>query len=161
MWADVLRQAPKDDPTTTSDNGHWVMQQDQHTGAIKRQWIAYDDPNTDIDEATAGESFPCIARGIIAAGIRSQGTTEDFSNLYKATDVVQLRFPPDVVLSRRDRVTNIRDRYGNIIWKEEESDDSPATVFNVQGVVPIVDAFNNHTGNFTLLERAERQANVS
>lgn len=157
MWADVRRQYPVDDPDTTDDNGEWVIIQDPDSGAITRVWRSYDNPDTPEDESVTGETFPCMARGVISQGIRTQSTTQDWTQVYRATDIIQLEFPTDVVLRRNDHVTNIRDAKGNLIWREEESVDSPATVFVVNGVVPMIGPFNQHIKNFALLERVDNQ----
>jgi hypothetical protein len=67
--------------------------------------------------------------------------------------------PAGVKISKRDRVTNIRDPRGRIIWKDEEFSDptdpesiARASVFNVNGVTPLFNAFNRHTESFVLLE---------
>jgi hypothetical protein len=65
------------------------------------------------------------------------------------------------VVTKADRITNIRDRHGHIAYLDDEFDDRDpsttpkATVFNVNGVTPTWDAFNRAEGNFILLERAE------
>lgn len=157
MTADVKRQH-NDNPDDPSDNGSWVMVQDPDTGEITRVWKSFDNPDTpDVDESVTGESFPCLARGILSTGIRNASATQNWSEVYRATDIVQLQFPANVVLRRNDRVLNIRDSKGKIVWREEEAVDAPGTVFIVNGVVAIMDAFNNHIKNFALLERADAQ----
>jgi hypothetical protein len=157
MKADILRPqdagGPRDEAT-----GGWVIVQDPDSGTIKRVWQSpVDDPSTpDVDESQELESFSCIVRGIINGGLRSVGTTEKFGDLYQAFDTVQIHFPASVVLTPRDRVTNIRGPKG-VIWKEEQRPDGAATVFSVNGVTPVVDPFGQHIENYALLERAENQ----
>lgn len=158
MKADVLRQGRAEtefDPTDVS--GEWVLQQNPRSGEINRVWQS----NPESPDAPVGtpvlESFDCTARGIIDGGIRVAGTTERFGEMYQNIDYVKITFPASVKLSKRDRVTNIRDSSGKIIWKEEETPEAPPTVFNVMGVTPILDPFNRHIESFALLERADVQ----
>jgi hypothetical protein len=63
-----------------------------------------------------------------------------------------------VTLSKRDRITNVSNAKGEIIWKEEEIQGAPATVFIVMGVTPVVDPFGNHIENTALIQRAQVQS---
>lgn len=161
MKADVLRQGAEvsDDPATDEiEEGRWVSAQDPDSGEIIRVWQKNPekDPTPDPD-AKALESFKCIARGIVDGGIRVAGTTERFGEMYSNIDYIKITFPAHVKISKRDRITNVRDAAGNIIWREEEVKGSPPTVFNVNGVTPILDPFGRHIESFALCERAERQ----
>lgn len=158
MWADVLRQGG-DDPSTTPDEGSWVNNQDPDSGEIIRVWEpnteTQDDPDT--PEIEGLETFRCVARGIVDGGIRVAGTTERFSEIYDADDYVRIQFGTNITIGRRDRITNIRNSDGIILWREEDAPNSPPTVFGVVGVTPIVDPFGRHTENMALLERVETQ----
>lgn len=144
--------------------GEWVNSQDPLTGEIVRVWVPYEDqPETpDIDESVTLGIIPCVARGIVDGGIRVAGTTERFGDTYENIDFVKLWVPSHVRISKRDRVTNIADATGHIRWLDEEfvdPYDTPdpeqhATVFNVNGVTPLFNAFNVMTEQFVLLERA-------
>jgi hypothetical protein len=159
MRADVLRSSTltntnPDDP----DAGEWVLEHDPDSNEIIRVWKPADNVETPEDESGGTqETFPCEARGIIEGGTRSVGTTESFGDLYQAVDYIRISFPANVVLTRRDQVTNIRDRHGKVLWVEEERTDLKPTVFNVVGVTPIIVPFVGHTENVALLERAETQ----
>lgn len=162
--ADILRAEPStsyvpDDPADPEAGGHWDTTQEPDSGEIIRKWVSAseDNPSTPEDETHKLETFKCIARGIIDGGIRVAGTTERFSDLYEAVDYVKISFPANVVITRRDKVTNIRDKRGRVLWKEEERSDRAATVFNVVGVTPIIDPFGTLIENTALLERAENQ----
>lgn len=142
--------------------GAYVEAQDPLTGEIVRVWKPYDNPATPtINEDTLNiGTIPCVARGIVDGGIRVAGTTERFGDTYENIDYVKMWVPASVKISKRDRVTNIKDPRGHIIWLDEEfvdprtSEVPVATVFNVNGVTPLLNAFNRHTENFVLLERA-------
>lgn len=151
MWADVLRQG-EENPSVP---GEYVNQQDPDSGEFIRVWQPYDvedDPDTEEDEGLY--SFRCMARGILEGGIRVSGTTERFTDLYEAVDYVKIWFPANTKLSRRDRITNVRNRTG-IVWMEEET--GKPTIFSVTGVIPIVDPFGKHIESTALLERVETQ----
>ena len=144
------------------DYGEWVNSQDPLTGEIVRVWKPFDDvPETPDNEAVTLGRIPCVARGIVDGGIRVAGTTEWFGSEYRNIDFVKLWVPAHVRISKRDRVTNIKDKSGRIRWLDEEFsdpriDETPrATVFNVNGVTPLYDAFNNLVEWYVMLERAE------
>lgn len=164
MKADILRQSSGS--STPTEQGHWEDQQDPITGEIIRVWVPIgDDPETPEDESGSVDSFPCMARGIIDGGIRVAGTTERWGETYVDIDYCRIEFPARIVLSKRDRVTNIRNRQGQFLWVEEElGPDNEgkfrSTVFNVLGVTPVIDPFGKHTSNVAMLERAEVQQNA-
>lgn len=174
MKADILSRydaAVDDNDATTGDKlasvdgqtGHYEVKQDPDSGAIERIWKPYIAPvvpeGESIPEPTRKWTFDCIARGVVDGGIRVAGTTERWSTrgTIDTVDYVSLKFPPNVLLTRRDRVTNIRDsRSGKLLWVEEEMGAKP-TVFEVNGVTPVIDPFGKHVQNFALLARAEIQ----
>lgn len=146
-----------------SDYGEWGNSQDPLTGEIIRVWEPFpDEPSTPaVDESVVFGTIPCLARGIVDGGIRVAGTTERFGDTYENIDFVKLWVPSWVTISKRDRITNIKDKSGHVRWLDEEfdnaNDDLPpvATVFNVNGITPLFNAYNDMTEQFVLLERAE------
>lgn len=171
MRATLLHQHDQynPDPINPDLYGEWVESQDPLTGEIVRVWKPYDDiPDTPGDESVTFGNIRCIARGIVDGGIRVAGTTEWFGNQnYENIDFVKMWVPPNVSISKRDRVTNIRDATGHIRWVYEEFDDPndltppKASVFNVNGVTPLFDAWNRMTEQFVLLENAEVSEDVN
>lgn len=159
MKATILHRgivAPDPNP---DEYGEWVDSQDPLTGEIVKVWVPTsptDNPQTSVDETQVYE-IDCLARGIVDGGIRVAGTTERFGADYENIDFVKMWVPSSVLISKRDRVTNIKDNTGRIRWVDEESsvNSSRATVFNVNGVTPLFDAFNRCVEYFVLLERAE------
>jgi hypothetical protein len=143
--------------------GEWVNSQDPLTGEIVRVWKPFEDPipETPDNETVTLGNIPCLARGIVDGGIRVAGTTEWFGDDYRNIDFVKLWTPPHIQISKRDRVTNIRDATGKIRWLDEEYSDPRltevprATVFNVNGVTPLFDAANRLVEWYVMLERAE------
>jgi len=161
MTASLLRQTdPTGDPINPNE-GTWETNQDPITGEIIRVWVPVsdgpDNPDTpDYDPTYA--TIPCVARGIVDGGIRVAGTTERFSDTYENIDFVKMWVPTNILVTKRDRITNITNGAGQVVWRDEEFEkpnESKATVFNVNGVTPLFDAFNRHVETFILLERAE------
>lgn len=146
-------------PIDQGKYGQWVESQDPLTGQVVRVWEPnLDNPQTPEDEDTMHIGvIPCIARGIVDGGIRVAGTTERFGDTYENIDFVKMWIPASYNVSKADRITNIRDATGRIRWLDEEFPDTGprATVFNVNGVTPLFNAFNQMTEQFVLLERAE------
>lgn len=161
--AQIVRPKPGEEPVT----GHYVMKQHPVTREFIRVWepvdieTPADSPfTTEIDTAPQVLTFDCQARGIMTGGLNSQGTTERWTSKggYENVDFVEMVVPRDVVITKRDRVTDISDSRGNVIWLEEEFGRMTPTVFDVRGVTPSVDPFGSVTEWFVLLERAEIQA---
>lgn len=164
MKADVLRWEGVREGGVVDETSDpeivWSSYQDPITGEILNKWVPgeADDPSTPtVDESTLVTTIPCMARGIVDGGIRVAGTTERFGDTYENIDFVKLWTPAHVRLSKRDQVTNIRNKQG-IVWLNEEGFGTPPTVFNVNGVTPLFDAFNKHIENFVLLERTDSNA---
>jgi hypothetical protein len=153
--------------------GSWTDSQDPLTGQIIKVWEPFPDiPTTPgIDESVTYARVPCVARGIVDGGIRVAGTTERFSNDYENIDFVKMWVPAGVKITKRDRVTNLRDPRGRIVWYDEEYADilnpdptktqARASVFNVNGVTPLFDAFNRHVESFVLLENVKTHEDVT
>lgn len=155
MTATVLSQGPTSPNVGDDPDGVWVNRQDPDTGEIIRVWEPVD---SDEEAGVQPLTVECMVRGVIDGGIRVAGTTERFTpqGLYDNVDYAKMNFPADFVLTKRDRVTDIKNASGDTIWKEEEFDDR-GTVFEVLGITPILDPFGMHVENLALLKRAEVQ----
>lgn len=172
MSATVLHQndvsgypSPVQGDLNLGDYGDWVDSQDPLTGEIVRKWeptpVTYDPYNpAPATPVSVYHKIPCIARGIVDGGIRVAGTTERFGDSYENIDYVKLWVPASVRISKRDRVTNISDPRGHVMWLDEEFVDPHtaevprATVFDVNGVTPLFNAYNRMTEQFVLLQRS-------
>lgn len=150
--------------------GGYEMVQHPVTGQIERVWVpakipvpgAVDDPTTtgeDEREDLQVFRFECQARPIITGGLNSQGTTERWTTkgTYENVDFIEVQFPANIVVTKRDRITNITDSRGNVIWREEEHGSFKPTIFDVQGVAPSLDPFGSVIEYFALCKRAESQ----
>ena len=164
MWADVLRQGEHTaDDIPLSEQGTHVVVQNPRTGQLERKWVPVVDDSDPLAPVTF--SIPCSVQAIIDGGIRVAGTTERFEKTYNNVDIVKMTFPAyykgkRLILTKRDRITNVRLPGSNeIIWVEEELDATdgiyPATIFDVLGVSPLVAPLVGHTENFAMLARAD------
>lgn len=161
MNAEVLRQVGDDpnipDAEETDTGGTWESYQDPITGAILNRWVPTDSQSEPLPSGSTSpvRTIDCLARGIVDGGIRVAGTTERFGDTYENIDFVKLWTPASVRVTKRDRITNIRAKKGGaVVWIDEEyGDGTRPTVFNVNGVTPLFDAFNRHVENFVLLEK--------
>lgn len=158
-------------PDGGSPNGRYEYQQDPISGSFVRVWIP--EPSvTPIPNGKAenkdpnagpmtGRRVDCSARAILEGGIRVTSTTERYSTrgTLETADYINFEYSPGEVITRRDRITDIRDSKGNLVWIEEESTNLP-TVFEVAGVTPVTDPFGMHMKNFILLQRAENQSSL-
>lgn len=159
MQATLLRQTPDWEPSTTDPNfdGEWIDSQDPLSGEIVRVWIPVeeipDDPDTpEYDPST--QHIPCVARGYSTSNRFTSNRV--FGDDYKNIDVIRMWVPSWVHVTKNDRITNVRDKEGHVLWVEEFMQDTPqAVTFNISGVVPQLGPFNNHTETFLILERVE------
>ena len=158
MQADVLRNdANGDSQVPLSEQGTHEVRQNPRTGEVERVWVPVVD---DTAGASKPHSVTCEVRGILEGGIRVAGTTERMSERYENIDLVFMTYPAGIILTKRDRITNVRTKKTqHIIWVEEElnADDGiyPATVFDVLGVTPITNPFGTHIENRAMLARVD------
>lgn len=144
--------------TDGSPSGDWTLLQDSTTGEIKNIWTprTIDEDPLDPDNPLTPviDTFRCQARGVISQGVYASGSAETFGLHYETTDVVRMWVGAKTIITKRDRVTNIRDSKSKIpVFLDADFGNRP-TVFNVHGVTPLFDGFNRHIQNYVLLERA-------
>jgi hypothetical protein len=167
MMATVLNRTGSDVDSDYTPNletevkgGHWVTEQDEDTGAIRKRWVE------DVSvPALPGQTYAvdvdrfdieCVARGFPEVGFRSSANNENFlDGVYQRFEAIQINFPAKYVLNRRMLITNIRGRNKQILWLEEET--GQPTVFEVQGVTPTFDPFGRYLDNLAVLKRATVQ----
>lgn len=161
MTAEVLRYStdPSVDPVTPDPTpGDWTNNQDPITGEIITDWVPGTQDNAttvDVIETTEHVIVPCMVQGLYNSGIRTSGADETFGEVYYNTEYLKMWIPANVTITKRDRVTNIRDANGLLVFQDEEYDPDRATVFNVQGVTPRFDYRNVLIDQFILLEKAQ------
>lgn len=135
-------------------SGHYVSMQDEDTGEIKQVWVA------DQNASEAGEQtrlIRCMVRPMIPKlSVSGEVFTKD--GLHEVSETLHMNFPSNEVLSDSDKITEIRNQDGVLLWAEEISNGNPAnfkgTVFDVVGTVPIMDPFGMHVESLAYLKRS-------
>ena len=117
--------------------------QDPDTGAIKREWNYH-------------RTVDCHAKGVISNSATTRSSDKQvFSNKYMNDQIIQVRTSDK--LTMREKVTNIRDKSGNVIWAEINFPTETPTVFEVVGVTPVTDPFGTVIAYNSSMKRSENQ----
>lgn len=117
--------------------------QDSDTGAIKREWNYH-------------RTLDCHAKGVISNSATTRSSDKQvFSNKYMNDQIIQVRTSEK--LTMREKVTNVRDAAGNVIWAEANFPTETPTVFEVIGTTPITDPFGTVLGYNSSMKRSENQ----
>jgi len=117
--------------------------QDPDTGSIKKEW-QFD------------RTVPCSAKGIISNSSSSRtGDKQILSNKYINDQILQIRTLEKITL--REKITNIRDSDGVIIWEELNFPSNTPTVFELMGITPMTDPFGGVVGYNSTVKRSENQ----
>ena len=117
--------------------------QDEDTGSIKKQW-QFD------------RTIPCSAKGIISNSSSSRtGDRQILSNKYTNDQILQIRTSEKITL--REKITNIRDTEGNVIWEESNFPTNTPTVYELMGITPMTDPFGGVLGYNSTVKRSENQ----
>lgn len=118
-------------------------EQDLNTGAIKKRW-AY----------TRTEY--CSAKGKISnSSSPSSGNKQTFGNRYANEQTIEIRSIGPI--NYREKINNIRDSRGNVIWKEINYPNETPTVFEVVSSTPVTDPFGNVIAYNSVAKRSENQ----
>jgi hypothetical protein len=117
--------------------------QDENTGSIKKEWIFT-------------RTVTCYAKGVVSNSASSRrGDNQALDNKYTNTQKIEIRTPEQITY--REKVTNIRDMNGNVIWKEINYPNNTPTVFEIIGSTPITDPFGNVLAYNSVAKRSENQ----
>lgn len=117
--------------------------QDPDTGAIKREWNYHRTVN-------------CHAKGVISNSATTRSSDKQiFSNKYLNDQIIQVRTSEKLTI--REKVTNIRDKHGNVIWSEINFPTETPTVFEVIGTTPVTDPFGTVIAYNSSMKRSENQ----
>ena len=117
--------------------------QDTDTGAIKREWNYH-------------RTIDCHAKGVISNSATTRSSDKQvFSNKYMNDQIIQVRTSEK--LTMREKVTNIRDASGNVIWAESNFPTETPTVFEVIGTTPVTDPFGTVIAYNSSMKRSENQ----
>lgn len=176
MWATVIPKftGEVNQPVDRVGVGSYVRVQDPDSGEILEKWVPAGQDNPPGSATTvpdyltnipAQRQIPCYVRGYTNLGFRSSANREILLHGdYTIIESVQFDYPVEwdgtkVVLDHQSLVTNIR-------ANEDVSDDTGyiyktetgrPTIWEVQGITPVVDPFGNYLRNTTVLKRAEVQ----
>jgi hypothetical protein len=69
--------------------------------------------------------------------------------------MLQIRTSEKIIL--REKITNIRDSEGTVIWEELNFPSNTPTVFEVMGVTPMTDPLGGILGYNSTVKRSENQ----
>lgn len=117
--------------------------QDLDTGSIKREWNYV-------------KTVECHAKSMISnSATATGGNFQAFREKYLNTQVVTVRTAER--LSFHDKVTNICDSEGTVVWTELDYPSDTPTVFEVIGVTPLTDPFGRVISYNTMMKRSENQ----
>jgi hypothetical protein len=117
--------------------------QDPDTGSIKKEWH-FD------------RTVPCSAKGIISNSSSSRsGDKQIMSNKYTNDQILQIRTSDKITL--REKITNIRDFEGTVIWEELNFPTNTPTVFELMGITPMTDPLGGVVGYNSTVKRSENQ----
>lgn len=117
--------------------------QDENTGAIKKQWSYY-------------KTMPCSAKGVISNSATSRGGDKQaIGTKYTNEQVLEIRSIDQITY--REKITNIRDIKGNVIWKELNFPSDTPTVFEIISSTPVTDPFGNVMAYNSVAKRSENQ----
>jgi hypothetical protein len=117
--------------------------QDLDTGSIKKEW-QFD------------RTVPCSAKGNISNSSSSRsGDRQVMSNKYINEQILQIRTSEKITL--REKITNIRDTEGNVIWEELNFPSNTPTVYELIGITPMVDPLGGVIGYNSTVKRSENQ----
>jgi len=115
--------------------------QDEDTGALRKTWAFT-------------KTLPCFAKGSVSSSSGGKDK-QTYTTRFKDTESIQIRV--DKFVSHRDKITNIRNNEGHVIWFELNYPTNTPTVFEVVGNTPITDPFGNVLGYNLLAQRSENQ----
>jgi hypothetical protein len=117
--------------------------QDETTGAIKKEW-------------SYSRTVPCSAKGMISNSATARGSDRQaMGTKYTNEQIIQLRTSTQITY--REKITNIRDSSGNVIWKELNWPIETPTVFEVVSSTPVTDPFGNVLAFNSIVQRSENQ----
>jgi hypothetical protein len=116
--------------------------QDEDTGALRKTWAFT-------------KTLSCFAKGSVSSSSGGGKDKQTYTTRFKDTESIQIRV--DKFVSHRDKITNIRNNEGDVIWFELNYPTNTPTVFEVVGNTPITDPFGNVLGYNLLAQRSENQ----
>lgn len=123
---------------------HQTTSQDVSTNAINRNWVIL-------------KIIPCQVIPIKETGSTSTSDNKTFSKEY--SEELQTKIYTLDPLSKRWRVSNIKNNSDVSIYQEIDRVSSPPTIFEVYGSHPVLDIFGNVQYYESHLRRVQVQSN--
>jgi len=117
--------------------------QDINTGAIKKEWSYI-------------RTVPCSAKGIISKSSTTSGDQQVIGSRYSDEQVLEIRTVDKITY--REKITNVRDMNGNVLWKEIDYPSDTPTVFEIVSSTPVTDPFGSVLAYSSVAKRSENQA---
>lgn len=105
---------------------HQISEQDPETNEFKRRWVLF-------------KAVPCAILPIRQTGSSTTSDNKFYSKEY--IEDLETRMHTMEQLSKRWRVSSIKNSYGEILYKEIDRVSEPPTIFEVVGSHPVVDMF--------------------
>jgi len=117
--------------------------QDSETGSLKKEW-------------QFNRTIACSAKGTISnSSATASGDKQKFSNRYANEQTLQVR--TTTKLAFNEKITNVRNLDGTVIWEEINFPSNTPTVFEVMGITPITEPMGGIIGYNTTVKRSENQ----
>jgi hypothetical protein len=123
---------------------HQIRDQDPDTNEITRRWVVL-------------KPISCAIIPIRESGGSATSDNKNFSKEY--TEDLEIKMHTSEQLSKRWRVTNIRNSSKKELYKEIDRISQPSTIFEVYASHPIVDIFGNVQYYENHLKRVMVQSN--
>jgi hypothetical protein len=102
--------------------------QDPNTGGIIRDWVF-------------SKKIICHIDIITSTGAATPDNFKDFGFMYVEEEKIRLKTKDQ--LSKRFRITNIKNRSGEVVFSEKDKIDSPPTIFEIDSHHPRLDPLGN------------------
>lgn len=119
-------------------------EQDPDTGVIKKEW-------------NYSQTIPCYARGLISNSTTARGGDRQvIGNKYENMQIIEIRTGHKI--SIRNKITNIRNSNGEVLWYELDYPSETPTVFEIVGTTPMTDPFGSIVAYNSTLKRSENQS---
>lgn len=118
--------------------------QDESTGEIKREWV-FD------------KKIICHIDIISSEGASTPDNNKIFGEKYQQEE--KMRMKTKEGLSKRTRITNIRNREGQVIFIERDQIDTPPTIYEIESHHPRLDPLGYVLYFETNLRRVSVQSN--
>ena len=117
--------------------------QDPATGSLKKEW-------------QFNRTVACSAKGTISnSSTTASVDKQKFSTRYTNEQTLQIRTTTKLIFS--EKITNVRNLDGTVIWEEINFPSNTPTVFEVMGITPITEPMGGIIGYNTTVKRSENQ----